>query len=232
MDLETVMEQLKSLGTAQNVKTYQRHGAGSNVFGVSFADLRKLAKKISTNHDLAVELWDTGNTDARSLAMMIADPDEVTPTLATQWMKDVDYYLHGTEVAAVVARSEAGLSKMRQWRKQKSEYARATGYAILTCMLKDDPDSIDDDECLRIIKDIELEIHRSPNRARHAMVMAVIAIGVYKRDLSDDAMEAGERIGVVEVDHGDTDCTTPGIKPYIAKTLKRSAKTGKVSLRG
>ncbi|MCA9050164.1 MAG: DNA alkylation repair protein [Planctomycetaceae bacterium] len=223
MDLDSVMSRLKSLGTAQNVKVYKRHGAGENVFGVSCAELKKLAKKIGQDHDLATELWETGNSDARSLAMMVADPDEVTPTLATQWMKDVDYYLHGNEVAAVVAQSDCGLSKMRQWRKQKSEYARATGYAILACMLKDDPDSVDEVECERILKDIELEIHRSPNRARHSMVMAVIAIGIYKEDLRDAAIECGDRIGDVDVDHGETDCKTPKIGPYIARAVKRSS---------
>lgn len=224
MNLDAVMAELKAKGTVQNKKTYKLHGAGGDVFGVSTAELQKLKKKIRIDNDLAMELWETGNSDARSLATMIIDPDEMTPTLATQWMKDVDYYLHGNEVAEVVARSTAGLSKMRQWRKQKSEYARATGYAILTTMLEDDPDSIDEPECCRILKDIVAEIHRSPNRARHAMVMAVIAIGVHKEDLLDEAIEAGEAIGEVEVDHGETDCSTPRIVPHIQKMLRRQKK--------
>ena len=224
MDLDSVMTELKSKGTAQNTKVYKLQGAGDDVFGVSSAELQKLKKKIRVDHGLAVQLWETGNSDARSLATMIADPEEVTPTLATQWMKDVDYYLHGNEVAEVVAQSEAGLSKMRQWRKQKSEYARATGYAILTCMLEEDPDSVEELECSRVLKDVVAEIHRSPNRAKHAMVMAVIATGIYKDDLTDEALEAGEAIGEVEVDHGETNCTTPKIVPYINRALRKKAK--------
>lgn len=221
MDLQSVMAELKAKGTSQNVKVYKRHGAGDDVFGVSFAELKKLKRKIRVDHSLAEQLWETGNSDARSLATMIADPDEVTPTLATQWMKDVDYYLHGNEVAEVVARSAVGMSKMRQWRKQKSEFARATGYGILACMLKDDAESVEDHECERILKDIVSEIHRSPNRARHAMVMAVVAIGIYKEDLLEDAIEAGEKIGDVEVDHGETNCKTPKIVPYIRRSIRK-----------
>ncbi len=223
MDLKSVMAELESAGTAQNVKTYKQQGAGENVFGVSHDHLRKLKKKTGIDQDLAMELWDTGNSDARSLAMMIADPEEVSPTVATQWMKDVDYSLHGSEVAAVVALSPAGLSKMRQWRKQKSEFARATGYSMLACLLEDDAESVEELECRRILKDVEMEIHRSPNRARHSMVMAVIAIGVYKPELSEEAIEVGERIGDVQVNHGETSCTTPKIAPYINKTLKRTS---------
>lgn len=225
MQIDVVLTELESLGTAQNVKTYKRHGSGDDVFGVSYANLKKLRKKIGTNHDLAVELWQTGNTDARSLATMIADPDELSPTDATQWMKDVTYPPHETEVAGVVARTTFGLSKMRQWRKQKSEYARTTGYAILNCMLKDDPDAVEDEECERILRDIEAEIHRSPNRARHAMVISVISIGIYKPELREEALEVGERIGDVQVDHGDTACKTPRIVPYIKKAVARSSSS-------
>lgn len=224
MDFQSVMTQLESLGTEQNVKIYKRHGAGDAVFGVSYANLKLLKKKIGVNHQLAIELWNSGNSDARSLAMMLASADELTPSVATQWMKEVTYPPHATEIAGVIARSACGLAKMRQWRKQKSEFARTVGYSILNHVLKDDPDAIDDSECARILKEIEAEIHRSPNSARYAMVMSVICIGIYKTDLSDDAMEAGERIGDVDVDHGETSCLTPAIVPYIQKALKRSSR--------
>jgi 3-methyladenine DNA glycosylase AlkD len=231
MEYQTVMDQLESLGTAQNVKIYKRHGAGENVFGVSYADLKKLKKKIGHDQQLAVKLWNSGNSDARSLAMMVASPEELTPPIATQWMKDVTYPLHASEVAGVVAMSSAGMSKMRQWRKQKSEFARTVGYSILSHILKDDPDAVGDEECIRILKEIESEVHRSPNSARHAMVMAVISIGVYKPELSQDAIDAGERIGDVAVDHGETSCRTPKIAPYISDALKRSEGKAKARIR-
>ena len=74
MPCSTVMNELKSLGTSQNVKIFKRHGAGNKLYGVSFANLYKLRKKIKTDHNLAMALWKTGNYDARLLATMIADP--------------------------------------------------------------------------------------------------------------------------------------------------------------
>ncbi len=55
---------------AQNTK----NGAGDNQFGVRLGDLRKLAKKIKTNHELAVALWEAGNIDARLLATLLIKP--------------------------------------------------------------------------------------------------------------------------------------------------------------
>ncbi len=86
-----------------------------------------------------------------------------------------------------------------------------------------DPDAINDTECIRILKEVEAEIHRSPNSARSAMVMSVISIGICKIDLSEAAIAAGERIGDVEIDHGQTNCQTPAIVPSVQQALKRSS---------
>ena len=46
MNINDVMAELENLGTAQNRKVYQRHGASEPLFGVSFANLDAMAKKI------------------------------------------------------------------------------------------------------------------------------------------------------------------------------------------
>ena len=73
-NFSAVMAQLAAAGTAQNRKVYARHGAAEPMFGVSYAELGRIAKPIKTNHALAVELWDSGNHDARVLALRVADP--------------------------------------------------------------------------------------------------------------------------------------------------------------
>ncbi len=65
--------------------TSHSHGARENMFGVSFANLNKLKKQLKTNHELALELWSLQNTDAQTLATMIADPAEMTEATAEKW---------------------------------------------------------------------------------------------------------------------------------------------------
>lgn len=225
MDLESVMTRLRELA-AEAAKGNGRGSSSRKAASGSSASstLCSLQKQLGIDHDLALQLWQTGEPLARCLATRIADPDDLTPGDATQWMKDVDSPEHEEAVANVVARSAFGVSKMRQWRKQKSEYARTTGYAILSCLLAEDPESVDDLECERILKDITTEIHRSPNRARHAMVLAVIAIGIHKPELRDEALEAGELIGDVHVIHDETSGPTPRIGTEIKRATKRSAR--------
>ena len=221
MKFAEIMKHLKSVGTAQNVKVYKRHGAGVNVYGVSFAELTKLKKKIKTDQALAQQLWDTGNSDARCLAAMIADPEAFRARLADAWLRDISYPLLAEMLAGVVCSSPVALGRLKKWTHAKKELARACGYSLLSNMLKHDPDSLTEEQCEAYLDTIEKEIHRSPNRARQTMNMAVIAIGIYKPKLRDRAIAAGRRIGHVEVDHGQTSCKTPEIEAYILKAAKR-----------
>ncbi len=66
--LREVMQELESLGSEQTVKTFRKHGADGPMFGVKVADLKKIEKRIRGNQSLALELWDTGNSDAMYLA--------------------------------------------------------------------------------------------------------------------------------------------------------------------
>ncbi|MEZ5357316.1 MAG: DNA alkylation repair protein [Candidatus Zixiibacteriota bacterium] len=225
MDYNDVMSELEKMGTAQNVKIYKRHGAGDNLFGVSFGNLNKLKKKTKFDHDLALKLWESGNADARTFAILIADPNQIKASTADAWVKDINYYLLSDLLAGLVAKSPIADKMAEKWMKAKKEFIRQCGYNIIGAMFREGRD-FPDATCKQILTTIEKEIHASPNRARHAMNMALIAIGIYKRNLTDDAIAAAERIGVVEVDHGETSCKTPAAIPYIKKALARPAKKG------
>ena len=68
-----VMEALKKKGSEQTRKTYRRHGAPEDMFGVKIGDLKVIAKKIKGQQALACELYDTDNIDAMYLAGIVAD---------------------------------------------------------------------------------------------------------------------------------------------------------------
>ena len=228
MTFKETMAELKKMGTAQNVKIYKRHGAPEPLFGVSYANLGKLQKKIKQDHALAGQLWESGNLDAQVLATKIADPKQFTTTQANKWAKSVSCYITGDALGLLVARSPIARERMEQWMKAKPEYARQVGYTVLAAAIAQE-NEITDADCKRYIKTIEKEIHSSPNRARHSMNMALISLGISRPEIRELVYETAERIGPVNVDHGETSCTTPEIIPYIkraaARTKKKKART-------
>jgi 3-methyladenine DNA glycosylase AlkD len=212
------MAWLKKNGTDQNIKVYKRHGAGENVFGVSFSNLNYLVKINKLDHDLALSLWETGNTDAQTLALKVANPKKLTKTLANQWIKQISYRVLAGELAELVSKTSFASEKMEQWTHSPKEFYRYCGYSIMCELLKEN--KIISKKCVHYISIIEKEIHESPNLARYAMNMALTAIGIYV--LKKEAINAAKKIGKVNVDHGKTGCKTPDAEAYIKKALSRN----------
>lgn len=86
MNLKQVMQQLEKSGTETYKKIWPRHGIQPPLFGVKYADLYKLQKKIGCDHELAQGLWRTGNHDARILATLIVDADALTSRELDSWL--------------------------------------------------------------------------------------------------------------------------------------------------
>lgn len=218
MTLDQTMQALKSVATAQTLKTYLRHGYPQDTFGVSFADLKKLARKLDGEHALAQQLWKTGNGDARTLATMIADADEATPEELDQWAADVTFSLLAQMVARYVAETEYAQDKADEWTASPEEFVGETGYHVLGQLALQNeelPDSFFEGH----LRTMEKSIHQAKNYTKYAMNQALIAIGVRNPNLTKKALAAADKIGKVTVDHGDTACKTPDAGAYIRKTL-------------
>lgn len=221
MNTKEILAHLKKLGKPQTVTIYKRHGSGDNVFGVLTSEIAKLQKKIKIDHELAQELWKTGNAEARILSLQVADPEQLTRTDADRLVNEGPVRFVGCYLAPLVARSPIADKTMRAWMKSKDESFREMGYGILGVRLRDDADSVSDADAEKVLATIEKEIHRSPNWARYAMNGALISIGVFKPALREQAIAAAKRIGDIKIDHGETYCKTPDAIPYIEKASKR-----------
>jgi 3-methyladenine DNA glycosylase AlkD len=221
MNVEDILATFKTLGKPQTAAIYKRHGSGDNVYGVLTSEITKIRKKIKVDHALAMELWNTGNAEARILALLIADLARMSRADADALVKDGPVRFLGPYLFDLLARGSIADATMRAWMKSKEECRREIGYGILGVRLRDYPESISDADARQILATIGKEIHRSPNWARYAMNGALISIGVYKPTLRKEAVEVAKRVGKVEVDHGETNCKTPDAVSYIEKASKR-----------
>jgi len=221
MNAHEILATFEKLGKPQTAAIYKRNGSGDNVFGVLTSEIAKLQKKIKVDQALALELWKTGNAEARVLALQVADPQKLTRADADGLVRDGPVRFVGCYLSGLLARSPIADKTMRAWMRSPDECSREMGYGILAARLKDDPGSVSDADAGKALARIEKEIHSSPNWARYAMNSALISIGVFKPALRKKAIAAARRIGKVEVDHGETYCKTPDAVPYIEKASKR-----------
>lgn len=221
--LAEVMRTLEKAGSEQTRKTYARHGATGPMFGVLFGELFKLMKAIDVDHELALQLWATGNVDARNLAMKIADPQALTPAELDRWALENPMRMCGLYIATLAAEGPHARTTLRRWLGSSDERLRAMGWTLLG-RLSDLDESFPEDELLRRVEEIAKTIHSAPSDLRHDMNRTLITIGGRSPALRKAVLAAAKRIGTVTVDHGDTACKTPDAMETVEKMWARSGK--------
>jgi 3-methyladenine DNA glycosylase AlkD len=222
------LAELETLGTAQNRKVYPRHGVKGPLFGVSYTNLRKLAKRLAPDHELAEQLWASGNHDARVLATMVDDPSRVTARTLRLRIQDVGNYVLADALASLASRTSQRDEMAREWTADpQDEWAGATGWSLVTAQAMDAKCSLSDSYFFERLDFIEGHIAGAANRVRHSMNGALIAIGGRSMKLRQVAEEGARQIGKVQVDHGQTSCKTPEAIPYLAKIWNRKGSQGR-----
>ena len=220
MTYKELMQELKSLGSEQTRKTYKRHGIQGEIYGVSYAELGKLKKKIKLDHELAIQLWKSGNHDARVIATMIADPAK-SVALLSEWVKDLNSHAICDAVAALAAQTAIDAKNIEKWMKDRDEWTATFGWSLFARLARADA-RFSDESLAKYVEVIERDIHTAKNWVRHSMNSALISIGVRNEKLQKKALAAAARIGRVEVDYGHTDCKTADAAQYILKTSARA----------
>lgn len=208
LSLAEAMAALEAAGSEQTRRTYARHGAQPPLFGVSFASLKTLAKRIKVDHPLALALWNTGNFDARNLAFKVVDPAQLGEDELDRWAADPTVRMCGQYVAHIAAEGPHARSCVDRWLSAADLAHRVTGWKLVGVLAMLD-ESLADDGFLARLNDIEGAIQQADNAIREAMNQALIAIGCRNPALRRAASAAARRIGPVKVDHGDTACKTP-----------------------
>src|SRR5690348_8133997 len=131
MTTKEILAKLKSLGNDTRRKHNTKAGAPDNQFGVKLGDIRALAKKIKSDHELALELWETGNIEAQLLATQIITPGELTAdqvdelTRSTTCAQVADWLN-----AYVVAQHPDKESLREKWMKAKDRWAARAGWNL------------------------------------------------------------------------------------------------------
>ncbi len=221
MELKEAMGILERAGTAQNRKVYSRHGIGSNQYGVSYASLGALAKKIGTDQPLAEALWETGNHDARVLATMIVVPHALSSRLLDRWANSLDNTVQTDALSKLAARTKLARKKAEAWAASKGEWTGQAGWVMIGQLAGTDRE-LPDAYFAAHLRTIAQEIHGRKNRVRHAMNGAIICIGLRNPALEKKALATAKRVGRVEVDHGETGCKTPDAAAYIERASQRA----------
>jgi 3-methyladenine DNA glycosylase AlkD len=219
MVLAEVMDRLRSMGDAKIRQINARQGAGENQFGVKLGDIRTLAKSIKTNHELAMELWATGNADAMFLATLLMRPK----LLSEEELDRMAHSLTFTRVADwfmdYVVKAHPQKEALRQkWVAADHPMAARAYWSLTAERIAKNPDGLD---LSALLDRIESEMPGAPAESQWTMNFALAAIGINHPGYRQRAIDIGEKLGIYRDYPTSKGCTSPFAPTWIEEMVKR-----------
>ena len=194
----------------------ERHG---DDHGVNLGKLRVIAKRLKTQQDLARELWATGDSAARLLALLICRPkaygrDELDAMLREARTPKVHDWL----VNYVVKKSPHAEPLRLAWSADRDPVVASAGWALTTERVARNPDGLD---LAALLDVVEAEMADAPERLQWAMNHCLAQIGIEHPAYRERAIGIGERLGVLKDYPTPPGCTSPYAPVWINEMVRR-----------
>lgn len=226
MELNEVMEYLKSKGNSATKKIYMSHGAKEPLFGVKTGDLKEIIRKTKKDHELALKLYDSGNSDAMYLAGQIADASKMDMETLDLWVSKAYWSMLSERcMPMVAAKSALGLEAARKWIRSDDEMTACAGYGTLSTMFSFmEDEAFDLDEIRGIVDDAAERIQDEGVHLQNAMKNFLVLTGLYVAPLYDYVMEASENIGKIKPAIAENNCNIQTVTDYLVRYKDRVGK--------
>jgi 3-methyladenine DNA glycosylase AlkD len=222
--LEEALRQLESLGNAgvraQNAKSGPMgSGAGDNQFGVPRGDVRKLANKIKSNHELALSLWKTGNIDAQFLATLLIKVNLLSADELERMVKSVTFTWVAEWLHSYVVKEHPDNEALRKkWMGSDDRWAARAGWQLTAGRVAKSPEGLD---VGALLDRIEKEMGGAAPEVQWTMNACLAAIGIHFPKLRKRAIAIGEELGIYRDYPCSKGCTSPFAPIWINAMVRR-----------
>lgn len=198
MRYDEVIARLKVEANPDNVAGMARYGISTtNTLGISIYTLRKIAKKLKKDHELALKLWGSGFHEARILASFIDDPEKVTDAQLERWVKDFDSWDVCDQVSELISKTPYVLKKIHEWSVNEAEFVKRTAFSLIAKISVHDK-KIDDEEFEQFFLLIRSAATDERNFVKKAVNWALRNIGKRNRALNRRAIEVAREIQKID----------------------------------
>ncbi|MCL5093585.1 MAG: DNA alkylation repair protein [Patescibacteria group bacterium] len=200
MKAEEIIKRLKSQANPKNVEGMARFGIKADkAFGVSLSTLRKMAKEIGKDHELALELWNSDWHEVKMLTGLIDDPKLVTEKQMDVWVSNFDSWdICDTICGSLFDKVPFCYKKALSYTKNKREFVKRAGFVIYAWAAVHDKKEPDEtfEKFLEVIK---REATDERNYVRKAVNWALREIGkVRSSDLHKKSLEIAYEIQKID----------------------------------
>lgn len=222
MTVDEVLGRLEREGTPETVAGMTRYGIPNDkAFGVPMGTMKKLAKQLGKDHDLAAALWTTVWYEARTVAVFVDVPAEVTGRQMDAWAADFDSWaICDTACFHLFDRTPHAWAKVHQWAASPELFVKRAAYALIWSLSVHDKNADDGTfmDALQLMEDSDPDPRPL---VKKAVNMALRATGKRNLALNKAAVETARKLAQSE----DKD------RSWIGKNALRELESAKVRQR-
>lgn len=193
-------------------------------------DLRKIAKEIKKDHDLALELWESEEFKPRLLAILIMDKKELSEEVLDALCLDMAIHTYDERnnlmdwlMANHLTKTKREKAILESWKDSSIVLQRRAFWSYQGRLRWTGKNMTDDTEAL--LDDIEERIMDEEPEVQWAMNFTAGWIGVYDETLRDRCVSLGEETELYKGDFVSKGCTPNYLPEFIRiETDKRATK--------
>jgi 3-methyladenine DNA glycosylase AlkD len=193
--VDEVLRRLKAKARPDQLEGMARYGmAVERRLGVSVPDMRKMAKEVGKDHELALKLWTTGMSEARMVAAMIDEPAKVTEGQMEEWVKDISSWDVCDQVCMnLFEKSSLAWKKILDWSKREEEFVKRTAFSLMACLAWHDKEA-PDEKFIKLLPVVKRGAMDERNFVKKAVNWALRNIGKRNRNLNKAAIKTAREI--------------------------------------
>lgn len=214
--VDDVLAELAALEDPRVRAVNERHG---DDHGVNLTKLRAVAKRLGTQQDLARQLWETEDTAARLLALLICRPKAFERNELAAMVRETRVpKVHDWFVNYVVKKSPHAEDLRLAWMADPDPAVASAGWALTSDRVVKKPEGLD---LAGLLDVIEAQMRAAPERLQWAMNTCLAQIGIEHAEHRTRALEIGERLEVLKDYPTPPNCTSPYAPVWIAEIVRR-----------
>ncbi len=128
-----IISQLYALSSKAHKEGMSSFGIpASDALGVPVPKIRGLARKIGKNHEIALQLWESGIHEARILAAMVADPAKLSREDMDNMVSEIDSWdICDNACGELFLKTQVWDRKIHEWASCDQEFVRRAGFALI-----------------------------------------------------------------------------------------------------
>ncbi|AJT42210.1 DNA alkylation repair protein [Psychromicrobium lacuslunae] len=215
----TVSELLAELAALEDPRARAVNEKHGDDHGINLGKLRAIAKRLKTQQELAQELWQTDNTGARLLALLICRPKSFSAEeLDTMLRQARAPKVHDWLVNYVVKKNQHVEDLRLSWFNDSDPVVASAGWALTAERVVKNPEGLD---LSGLLDTIETEMKDASDRLQWAMNNCLAQIGIGYPEYRQRAIDIGERLEVLKDYPTPPNCTSPFAPIWINEIVRR-----------